>query len=50
VTEEPSGPLRKLGIALLIVWAVVFLAGAAGELLQIDGLRKATDFKRIFLR
>jgi len=50
VSEEPSGLKRKLGVALLVIWAVVFLAGAAGELLQIEGLRKATDFKRIFLR
>lgn len=32
------------------LWLVVFLLGAAGELFEIDFLRRATDLKRVFLR
>jgi len=42
--------LRKTGLVLLVVWAVVFVLGAAGELLDIAFLREITDFKRLFLR
>jgi len=34
---------------LLVLWAVIFVLGAMGELLGIDFLRQITDFKRIFL-
>jgi hypothetical protein len=42
--------LRKTGIVLLVLWAVVFVLGAIGELFGIGFLREITDFKRIFLR
>ncbi len=42
--------MRKLGVVLLLVWGVLFLAGAAGEIFQIESLRELTDLKRIFLR
>lgn len=42
--------LRKTGIVLLVLWAVIFLLGAMGELFGIGFLREITDFKRIFLR
>ena len=42
--------LRKTGLVLLVVWAVVFVLGAMGELLDIAFLREITDFKRLFLR
>lgn len=48
--EPTSAWLRKLGYALLIAWAVIFVLGAAGELLGIEALRDLTDLKRIFLR
>ncbi len=52
-TVSQSPPARRLGdIAMFLIafWAVVFLAGAAGELLDIGWLRDATDLKKIFLR
>ncbi len=42
--------LRKTGIVLLVLWGVIFLLGAMGELLGIEFLREITDLKRIFLR
>jgi len=39
-----------LGWTLFGIWAAVFLAGALGELLQIDALRGVVDLKRLFLR
>lgn len=48
---EPLPPwLKKTGIALLVVWAVILVLGAVGELFGIEALQKITDFKRIFLR
>ena len=41
---------RKVGIALLIGWALLFLGGAMGEIFGIEGLREITDLKKIFLR
>ena len=35
---------------LLILWALLFLAGAVGEILQIPVLRDVGDVKKIFLR
>ena len=42
--------LRKTGLVLLVVWALIFALGAAGELFDSSFLREITDFKRIFLR
>lgn len=42
--------LRRIGLVLLALWALVFLAGTLGELFEIDSLRRWTDFKSIFLR
>ena len=51
VTSETAPPwLRKLGMVLLVVWATVFVLGAAGELFDIPFLRGFLDFKRVFLR
>jgi hypothetical protein len=48
---EPTPPwLRKLGMVLLVLWAVVFVLGAVGELFGIGFLREITDLKRVFLR
>ncbi|MFI5403995.1 MAG: hypothetical protein ACHQ1G_13735 [Planctomycetota bacterium] len=41
--------LRKAGMALLVIWAVIFFLGAIGELFGNSFLREITDFKRIFL-
>lgn len=41
---------RRIGWFLLIAWALLFLGGALGELLDIEALQKATDLKRLFLR
>ncbi len=41
---------RRVALILFTLWAVVFCAGALGELLDIEWLRRATDFKRFFLR
>lgn len=41
---------NRLLLAAFVVWAVVFLAGAMGELLHVEALRHATDLKRLFLR
>jgi len=44
-------PQRKRILTFVaLIWAVVFLAGAMGELFHIHWLRQATDFKQIFLR
>ncbi len=40
---------RKLGVILLLIWALLFLGGAMGEFFEIDALRR-TDLKGIFLR
>jgi hypothetical protein len=42
--------MRKAGIVLLVLWALLFLGGAVGEIFEVDFLREATDIKRIFLR
>ncbi len=42
--------MRKLGVILLLVWGVLFLLGATGEIFQIESLQELTDLKRIFLR
>jgi hypothetical protein len=42
--------MRKVGLILFVLWAVVFLCGALGELLDIALLRDLTDFKQVFLR
>jgi len=41
---------RKIGILLFALWALVFAAGALGELFDVESLRRWTDFKSIFLR
>ena len=41
---------RKLGVILLVTWALLFLGGAMGEIFEIDALRRVTDVKGIFLR
>jgi len=49
--QEPEGTLsRRVGYALLIAWALVFLGGAVGEIFEVEFLQRATDLKRIFLR
>ncbi len=51
VSQEPAPVwLRKAGMILLVVWAVIFVLGAIGELFGIPFLREITDFKRVFLR
>jgi hypothetical protein len=50
VQREASPRLRKAGLILFLVWAVVFFLGAVGELGGIEFLRDLTDLKRIFLR
>jgi len=47
--ERPASRRWGLGRILLIAWAVVLLAGTAGEVLGIEALRDLTDLKRIFL-
>jgi len=37
-------------LILLVVWALLFLGGAMGEIFQIDALRRVADLKGIFLR
>jgi hypothetical protein len=49
-TEPAPRWLKRAGTVLLVLWAVIFVLGAMGELFGIELLRKATDFKRIFLR
>ncbi len=48
--QSDPARLRKAGLVLLILWAVIFACGVLGELLDIEALRKLTDFKEIFLR
>jgi len=49
--QEPLPPwLRKIGLVLLVLWGVLFLLGAMGELFGIEFLRDWIDPKRIFLR
>ena len=50
VQERQTALGRRIGYALLIAWAVVFLGGAIGEIFDVEFLRRATDLKRIFLR
>jgi len=45
-----SPRLKQIFTLLALLWAVVFVAGALGELFSIHWLRQATDFKQIFLR
>ena len=42
--------MNKAGKVLFWLWACVFVAGAAGQLLGFDWLLKLTDVKQIFLR
>ena len=42
--------VRTAGLVVLILWAVVFLCGAFGELLSVPALREVADFKGLFLR
>lgn len=41
---------RVAGWTLFAAWGLLFLAGALGELFQIEPLREFADLKRIFLR
>jgi len=51
VAAEPVPPwLRKTGLVLLVIWAVIFVLGAAGEIFDIPVLREITDIKQVFLR
>ena len=50
VQEKQTALARRIGYALLIAWAVLFLGGAIGEIFDVEFLRRATDLKRIFLR
>lgn len=51
VSSEPAPLwLKKAGTVLLVLWAVIFVLGAIGELFGIEFLQEITDFKRIFLR
>jgi hypothetical protein len=51
VTTAPPPPRVRTAVTVLILlWALVFVLGAAGELLDIEFLRRITDFKRIFLQ
>jgi len=45
-----SPRFKQIVTLLVLLWAVVFLAGAVGELFGVHWLRQATDFKQIFLR
>jgi hypothetical protein len=46
-----SAKLRRVaGWTLFAAWGLLFLAGALGELLEIETLREFADLKRIFLR
>ncbi len=51
---EPSGPARSRASSvarlLFALWAVLFVCGAIGDLLDIGFLRSFTDVKRLFLR
>jgi hypothetical protein len=47
---SPPRPLQRAGKALLALWALVFVAGALGEILDLGFLRGATDVKALFLR
>ena len=50
VQEKQTALARRIGYALLIAWAGLFLGGAIGEIFDVEFLRRATDLKRIFLR
>ena len=45
-----SDLFRNVGMILFVLWALLFLGGAMGEIFEIDALRKVTDIKSIFLR
>ncbi len=48
-----AAPASKWGYVwkgLLILWALLFVAGTVGEILKIPALRSVGDVKRIFLR
>jgi hypothetical protein len=47
---EATRIARAVALSLLGLWALLFLTGALGELLDIDALRRVSDVKRIFLR
>jgi len=42
--------MSNAGKVLFWIWACVFVAGAAAQLLGVDGLAKLTDVKQLFLR
>lgn len=51
IVQRPVGRrLADFGLLCAAAWGVFFAAGAAGELLDIEWLRAATDYKKIFLR
>ena len=41
--------MNKTAKALFWIWACIFVAGAAAQLLGLDWLAELTDVKRIFL-
>ena len=41
---------QRIAKVLFYAWLVLFVAGAAGELLGLAWLSKLTDVKQIFLR
>ena len=43
-------PLDNLVLVLLLLWAVFFVAGAVGELLNIEALRNLAGLNALFLR
>jgi len=45
-----AGLGERVGLVLFTLWAAVFCAGAIGDLLDVEWLKRATDFKRVFLR
>ena len=48
--ERSSGLGRRILLGIALVWAVLFVCGALGELLGIEFLRDLADFKSLFLR
>jgi hypothetical protein len=52
IAREQTMPerTRRAALVLFIAWAVLFVFGAAGELLGIEMLSRITDLKGLFLR
>lgn len=48
--SPPRPRLKQAGSILLALWALLFVGGALGELLDIAFLREITDVKALFLR